>query len=116
MKKLTFLLSTIVVLSGCATKDALIISKEDGSYETRALANTQSNSESLARGNAKTECKKYKREVVITSMNTKFQGAFEEKTNKAVKTVTSIASVTGILTGHSGGDDDYETILLFKCE
>lgn len=115
MKKL-ICMSAIAVLSGCAAHNALIITKDDGSFETRALANTQSASESFARNNAKTECKKHKREAVILSMDTKFQGAFEEKTNKAVKTVTSIASITGIIGGHNGDDDDYETTLIFKCE
>lgn len=116
MKKLLLLVAITATLSGCASKDILIITKEDGSLETRALANTQSASESIARDNAKTECKKYKHEPVILSMDTQYQGAFEEKTNKAVKTVTSIASITGILSGHSGDSNDYETTLTFKCE
>lgn len=114
-------LASVLLLSACASNptQSLAIQKPNNQYEVTAVGKTQLIAKNNAISAANSTCGKSASPVVVdekTEYNGALKGVLDEKTGQMVQAAAGIlGSISGTNTGLNK-DDDYQTVLTFRCK
>lgn len=123
-KKMFALIATAVtagLLSACATtpNHSLAIQKENQTFEVTGLGKTQIIAKNNAISAANKTCGSRATPIVTdekTSYSGALKGVVDESTGQMIQAAASvIGNMTGLKTGINQ-DDDYQTVLNFRCQ
>lgn len=115
-----FKLSAVSVLClglmGCSTVTTTAYQTKGGNYQAVSLSRSENDGAPAALEKAKDICEKQNKQLIVLSNKTRYQG-----TNKELGEVSDVVSKAafqagGVLVPSLKQDNDYKTVLTFRCK
>ena len=124
MKNINLLMAAIgctaaLSLMGCSNATVNALPTGKNTYSLVSLSSSEADSLKAATKKATAICTQMKKQLLVTSASTTYQGAYDKRTEKSLNVASDVASVAtaGLVPWDAASsDNDYVTKMRFSCQ